>query len=146
MAMESLDFRFLFAYSARRETKRETGGAPAPLPTRLSRVGRRPLKVPSRKRGEGSTRKSDPSTPEADCVGSFARRQYMRPASLSGAAMDVCVENVFITPAIEEINVIQATAEENDRAASSDPGHAHREPAAGQQAAAQSPSNDPACA
>jgi len=34
--------------------------------------------------------------------------------------MDVCVENVFITPAIEEINVIQATAEENDRAASSD--------------------------
>ncbi len=41
--------------------------------------------------------------------------------------MDVCVENVFITPAIEAINVIQATAEENDRAASSDPHHGHQE-------------------
>jgi len=30
--------------------------------------------------------------------------------------MDVCVENVFITPAIEAINVIPATAEGNDRA------------------------------
>src|SRR6266481_6099716 len=67
----------------------------------------------------------------------------MRPASLSGAAMDVCVENVFITPAIEAINMIQATAEEKDRAASFDPGHGHRETAAGQEAAAQSPSNDP---
>src|SRR5260370_40330054 len=60
----------------------------------------------------------------------------MRPASLSGAAMDVCVENVFITPAIEEINVIQATAEENDRAASSDPQHGHREKDAEQEAVA----------
>src|SRR5229473_624217 len=67
----------------------------------------------------------------------------MRPASLSGAAMDVCVENVFITPAIEAINMIQATAEEKDRAASSDPSHGHRETAAGQEAVAQSPSNDP---
>src|SRR5258705_7478391 len=60
----------------------------------------------------------------------------MRPASFSGAAMDVCVENVFITPAIEEINVIQATAEENDRAASSDPQHGHREKDAEQEAVA----------
>ena len=60
----------------------------------------------------------------------------MRPASLSGAAMDVCVENVFITPAIEEINVIQATAEENDRAASSDPHHGHREKDAEQETVA----------
>src|SRR5258708_37085313 len=60
----------------------------------------------------------------------------MRPASLSGAAMDICVENVFITPAIEEINVIQATAEENDRAASSDPQHGHREKDAEQEAVA----------
>ena len=50
--------------------------------------------------------------------------------------MDVCVENVFITPAIEEINVIQATAEENDRAASSDPHHGHREKDAEQEAVA----------
>jgi len=57
--------------------------------------------------------------------------------------MDVCVENVFTASAIEAINVIQATAEENDRAASFDPGHGHRETAAGQEAAAQSPSNDP---
>jgi DNA polymerase-4 len=35
--------------------------------------------------------------------------------------MDVCVENVFIIPAIEAINAIPATAEEKDRAASSDP-------------------------
>src|SRR5260370_33962464 len=41
--------------------------------------------------------------------------------------MDVCCENVFIAPAIEAINVIQATAEENDRAASSDPHHGHQE-------------------
>src|SRR5216684_869771 len=47
----------------------------------------------------------------------------MRPAFLSGAAMDVCIENVFTIPPIEAINVIQATAEENDRAASSDPHH-----------------------
>ncbi len=57
--------------------------------------------------------------------------------------MDVCVENVFTASAVEAINVIQATAEENDRAASFDPGHGHRETAAGQEAAAQSPSNDP---
>src|SRR5260370_42703341 len=41
--------------------------------------------------------------------------------------MDVCVENVFITPSIEAINVIQATAEEKDRAASSGPHHEHQE-------------------
>jgi len=41
--------------------------------------------------------------------------------------MDVCVENVFTTPAIEAIHVIQATAEEKDRAASSDPHHGHPE-------------------
>jgi len=29
--------------------------------------------------------------------------------------MDVCVENVFTTPAIEAINVIQATAEEDEK-------------------------------
>jgi len=51
--------------------------------------------------------------------------------------MDVCVENVFITPAIEAINVIQATAEENDRAVSSDPHHGHQETDAEQEAVAQ---------
>src|SRR5258708_38272567 len=50
--------------------------------------------------------------------------------------MDVCVKNVFITPAIEEINVIQETAEEIDRAASSDPQHGHREKDAEQEAVA----------
>ena len=50
--------------------------------------------------------------------------------------MDVCVENVFTTPAIEAINVIQATAEEKDRAASSDPHHEHRETDAEQEAVA----------
>jgi DNA polymerase-4 len=50
--------------------------------------------------------------------------------------MDTCVENVFTTPAIEAINVIQATAEENDRAASSDPHHGHREKDAEQEAVA----------
>jgi DNA polymerase IV len=50
--------------------------------------------------------------------------------------MDVCVENVFITPDIETINVIHATAEENDRAASSDPHHGHREKDAEQEAVA----------
>src|SRR6266576_2430338 len=57
--------------------------------------------------------------------------------------MDVCFENVFITPAVEAINVIQATDEENDRAASFDPHHGHREMDAGQETAAQSPANDP---
>src|SRR5690349_8509785 len=51
--------------------------------------------------------------------------------------MDVCVENVFITPAIEAINVIQATAEENHRAASFDPHHGHQETDAEQEAVAQ---------
>src|SRR5260370_15445807 len=37
--------------------------------------------------------------------------------------MDVCVENVFIPPALEPLTVIKATAEEKDRAASSDPHH-----------------------
>ena len=50
--------------------------------------------------------------------------------------MDVCVENVFITPPIEAINVIQATAEEKDRAASSDPHHGHQETDAEQEAVA----------
>ncbi len=50
--------------------------------------------------------------------------------------MDTCVENVFTTPAIEAINVIQATAEENDRAASSDPHHGHQETEAEQEAVA----------
>jgi DNA polymerase-4 len=50
--------------------------------------------------------------------------------------MDVCVENVFTAPAIEAINVIQATAEENDRAASSDPHHGHQEPDADQETVA----------
>src|SRR5258708_28822828 len=35
--------------------------------------------------------------------------------------MDVCVENVFTTPAIEEINLTQATAEEENRGASFNP-------------------------
>src|SRR6266704_796268 len=47
--------------------------------------------------------------------------------------MDVCVENVSATPAIEAIHVIQATAEEKDRASSSDP---HREPDAEQETGA----------
>src|SRR6266481_2891205 len=50
--------------------------------------------------------------------------------------MDVCVENVFITPPIEAINVIQATAEEKDRAASSDPHHGHQETDTEQEAVA----------
>ena len=50
--------------------------------------------------------------------------------------MDVCVENVFTTPAIEAINVIQATAEEKDRAASSDPQHEHPETNAEQETVA----------
>ena len=41
--------------------------------------------------------------------------------------MDVCVESVFPTPAIEAIHVIQTTAEENDHAASFDPHHEHHE-------------------
>src|SRR6266571_3219186 len=47
-----------------------------------------------------------------------------------------CAENVFAAPAIETINVIQATAEEKDRAASSDPHHGHRGTDAEQEAAA----------
>src|SRR6266567_4606214 len=58
----------------------------------------------------------------------------MRSLPPSGAAMDVCVENVFTIPALEAINVIQATAEENDRAASSDPHHGHQETEAEQEA------------
>src|SRR6266568_5843324 len=60
----------------------------------------------------------------------------MRSLPPSGAAMDVCVENVFTIPALEAINVIQATAEENDRAASSDPHHGHQEADAEQEAVA----------
>src|SRR5258706_7365531 len=73
---------------------------------------------------------------EAVCAASFAGRRYMRPSSLTEAAVDVCAKTVFIPPAIEEINVIQATAEENDRAASSDPQHGHREKDAEQEAVA----------
>jgi len=51
--------------------------------------------------------------------------------------MDVCVENVFTTPAIEAINVIQATAEEENRGAETP-----RYKDAGQEAEAQS--NSPA--
>jgi DNA polymerase-4 len=51
--------------------------------------------------------------------------------------MDVCVENAFTAPTLEAINVIQATAEENDRAASFDPHHGHRETDAGQETVAQ---------
>src|SRR5260370_3152985 len=50
--------------------------------------------------------------------------------------MDVCVENVFTTAAIEAINVIQATAEEKDRAASSNPHHGHQETDAEQETVA----------
>src|SRR5216684_6196194 len=62
--------------------------------------------------------------------------------------MNVCVENVFTNPAIEAINVIQATAEEaeeNDRAASSDPHPEHRETDAEQEAVARgfSPADSP---
>jgi DNA polymerase-4 len=63
--------------------------------------------------------------------------------------MDVCVENVFITPAIDYLNVIQATAEENNCGASIDPqceSQNKRVPRfkdAGQEAAALSPANDP---
>src|SRR5260370_38353330 len=67
----------------------------------------------------------------------------MRPASLPGAARDVCVETVFPASAVEAHIVIHAAAEENDRAASFDPGHGHRETAGGQEAAGQSPSTDP---
>src|SRR5260370_18205880 len=41
--------------------------------------------------------------------------------------MEVCAENVFITPAMEAINVIQSTAEEKDRAACLDRHHGHQE-------------------
>src|SRR5258708_35435832 len=50
--------------------------------------------------------------------------------------MDVCIKNVFPPPAIEAINVIQAAAEENDRAASSDPHHGHQETDAEQETVA----------
>jgi len=50
--------------------------------------------------------------------------------------MDVCVENVFTAPPIEAINVIQATAEENGRAPSSDAHHGHQEPDAAQETVA----------
>jgi len=52
--------------------------------------------------------------------------------------MDICVENVFSTPAIEATNVIQATAEEENRGA-----EASRYKDAGQEAVTQSPSDDP---
>jgi len=47
-----------------------------------------------------------------------------------------CVENGFITPPIEAINVIQAAAEEKDCAASPDPHPGHREPDAEQETVA----------
>ena len=63
--------------------------------------------------------------------------------------MDVCVENVFTTLAIEEINLNPATAEEENRRASFDQKcksqdkEAPRTRDTGQEAAAQGPSNDP---
>src|SRR5258708_39981959 len=81
--------------------------------------------------------KKPPPAPEGRGRRLFLRGDVMAPASLSGPAMAVCVENVFITPAIEAINVIQATAEENDRAVSSDPHHGHQETDAEQEAVAQ---------
>jgi len=43
------------------------------------------------------------------------------------------VSKTYSPPAIEAINVIQATAERNDRAASFDPHQEHRETDAGQE-------------
>src|SRR5260370_42549557 len=51
--------------------------------------------------------------------------------------MDFCCKNVSPLPAIEATNVIQATAEENDRAASSDAHHEHQETDAEQETVAQ---------
>jgi DNA polymerase-4 len=55
--------------------------------------------------------------------------------------MDVCVENVFTTPATEAINVIQAAAQEKNRAASSDPHHGRPETDAEQETAGFSPAD-----
>src|SRR5260370_1436645 len=63
--------------------------------------------------------------------------------------MDVCVENVFVAPAIEEINLTPAIAEEENRGALFNPQcesqdkEVPRYKAAGQETAAQSPSRDP---
>ncbi len=63
--------------------------------------------------------------------------------------MDVCVENVFVAPAIEEMNVTPAIAEVECREASFKPEcgsqdkQAPRYKAAGQETATQSPSRDP---
>jgi DNA polymerase IV len=63
--------------------------------------------------------------------------------------MDVCVENVFITPAIGEINLTQATAEEENLGVSFNPQcgaqdkESPRYKDAGREAATQSPSNEP---
>src|SRR5467141_2297269 len=83
------------------------------LPTRLSRAGRRQLKVPSRKRGEGSTCKTIPRLWKPTASASSLGDSIGVPLPYQEPPMDVCVENVFITPAIEAINVIQATAEGN---------------------------------
>jgi DNA polymerase-4 len=63
--------------------------------------------------------------------------------------MDVCVENVFVAPAIEEINLTPAIAEVESHEASFKPQcgsqdkQVPRYKAAGQETAAQSPSRDP---
>jgi len=63
--------------------------------------------------------------------------------------MDVCVENVFVAPAIEEINLTPAIAEVESRGALFNPQcesqdkEVPRYKAAGQETAAQSPSRDP---
>src|SRR5260370_20951115 len=63
--------------------------------------------------------------------------------------MDVCVENVFVAPAIEEMNLTPAIAEVECREASFKPEcgsqdkQVPRYKAAGQETAAQSPSRDP---
>src|ERR1700674_2749805 len=61
----------------------------------------------------------------------------MHPASLPGAAMDVCVESVFPTPASEAMHASRATAEGKDRGGSSDPHCGSQEMGAGQENEAQ---------
>jgi len=60
--------------------------------------------------------------------------------------MDVCVESVVPTPAIEAINLTPATTEENDHATSSDPHHGQQETDAEQETVAQGPEDSAAIA
>src|SRR5260370_7003663 len=55
---------------------------------------------------------------------------------MGAAAMEVGAKNVSIPPAIEAINVIQASAEEKDHAASPDPHHEPQETDAEQETGA----------